>query len=434
MVHAISAEGVSKLYRVGASRGGYRTLRETITEAAGAHWRRARRLALRGLGRDDRRAEGDSLWALRDVSFRVEPGEVVGVIGRNGAGKSTLLKVLSRITEPTAGRVRFRGQLSSLLEVGTGFHPELTGRENVYLNGAILGMTRREITRKFDAIVAFAEIDRLIDTPVKHYSSGMFVRLAFAVSAHLDPDILLIDEVLAVGDLAFQRKCMEHTRRLRDRGATALLVSHNMFAIKATCDRVVYLAKGRVGYEGPPGEGIRLYEQDSRLDTLPWAQRRIGDDPDARPVRVTGVETLDKAGRPCALFDHGEPMRVRVNYHAREGVGRPNVVVAFIRSDNVSCCSYSTALDGFDTGDEPGDGAVELLTPPLKLVSEVYAVHVIVWDADFQHLYCAQMGTTFQVQNGVLSTHFGTFHEPGEWARCSAGAPTPAGAIYPAGL
>jgi lipopolysaccharide transport system ATP-binding protein len=413
---AISAESVSKLYRVGPSRGAYRTLRESIMDAALAPWRRLSDKVRRGRCGPDSAKSKDTLWAVRDLSFQTRPGEVVGIIGRNGAGKSTLLKILSRITEPTSGRVRFYGQLSSLLEVGTGFHLELTGRENVFLNGAILGMSRREIGRKFDQIVDFAEIDRLIDTPVKHYSSGMFVRLAFAVSAHLDPDILLIDEVLAVGDLAFQRKCMEHTRRLRERGGTALLVSHNMFAIKATCDRIIYLSKGRVGFDGPPEDGIHLYEQESRLDTLPWAQGRIGDDPLARPIQVTKVETLDTAGRPCSQFKHGEPMRVRVSYHAREVVRRPNIVVAFVRSDNVACCSFSTALDGFDTGTVSGDGAVELLVPPIKLISELYAIHVLIWDADFQRLYCAQIGTTFHVQHPVLSTHFGTFHEPAEWS------------------
>src|SRR5439155_4766945 len=182
--------------------------------------------------------QGESVeeyWALKDVNFDVDEGDVLGIVGKNGAGKSTLLKILSRIAEPTAGRVELRGQVSSLLEVGTGFHPELTGRENIFLNGAILGMPRREIARKFADIVAFAEIDKLIDTPVKRYSSGMYVRLAFAVAAHLSPNILLIDEVLAVGDLAFQRKCMEHASSLKERDATVLLVSHNMFAIKAAC-------------------------------------------------------------------------------------------------------------------------------------------------------------------------------------------------------
>jgi len=410
---AIAVEGVCKRYRVGANQGTYRTLSETITETASAPWRGVRNLARRRAGgAATKNSSRESFWALNDVSFRVRPGEVVGVIGRNGAGKSTLLKILSRITEPTTGRVRYRGQLGSLLEVGTGFHPELTGRENIFLNAAILGMSRREIERKFDSIVAFAEIDRMLDTPVKHYSSGMFVRLAFAVSAHLDPDIILIDEVLAVGDLAFQRKCMEHTRRLRDQGGTALLVSHNMFAIKATCDRIIYLSKGQVAYDGSPEEGIQLYENDSRLDTPSWAQRRLEEE---RPIEVTNVETLSSDGRQKSLFQYGDPMRVRIQFRANSRIHRPNFVVTFVRSDNIACCCHSTVLDGFDTGTVNGGGTVEVLTPPIKLISEVYTIHVIIWDNNFQKLYSAQLGTTFQVQHSVLSTHFGTYHEPAQW-------------------
>src|SRR2546421_12758153 len=204
---------------------------------------------MRRTGEEDR---GDEVWALKDVSFQVKRGEVLGIVGRNGAGKSTLLKVLSRITNPTAGRVHLRGRVGSLLEVGTGFHPELTGRENVYLNGAILGMPRREIARKFDEIVAFAEVERFIDTPVKRYSSGMYLRLAFAVAAHLDPDVLLVDEVLSVGDAEFQRKSLGKMREVTGEGRTILFVSHNMAAIRALCDRVILLDAGRVVLDGDP--------------------------------------------------------------------------------------------------------------------------------------------------------------------------------------
>lgn len=245
----ISVEGLSKRYVLGHLPK-HDTLRATLGQGIRAlltAWRR-------------RKASREEFWALRDVSFTVRPGEVLGVIGRNGAGKSTLLKILSRITEPTTGRVRLRGRVASLLEVGTGFHPELTGRENIFLNGAILGMTRTEIRRKFDAIVDFAEVERFLDTPVKHYSSGMYVRLAFAVAAHLEPEILIVDEVLAVGDAAFQRKCLGKMNDVATReGRTVLVVSHNMDSILRLCTSAVLLAHGRVMFAGQPHDAVGHY-------------------------------------------------------------------------------------------------------------------------------------------------------------------------------
>ncbi|HEY8504719.1 MAG TPA: ABC transporter ATP-binding protein, partial [Gemmataceae bacterium] len=229
---AIRVENLSKQYRLGETLGSpYQTLRDALAEAAKAPLRRLFRRDRPGVGGGAR----GHFWALKDVSFEVKPGEVVGVIGRNGAGKSTLLKVLSRITEPTAGRAEIRGRVGSLLEVGTGFHPELTGRENIYLNGSILGMNRREIARKFDEIVAFSEIEKFLDTPVKRYSSGMYVRLAFAVAAHLEPEILIVDEVLAVGDAAFQKKCLGKMQDVTKDGRTVVFVSHNLGALQHIC-------------------------------------------------------------------------------------------------------------------------------------------------------------------------------------------------------
>lgn len=248
---AIRVEHLSKRYRLSV-RGtdDYRTLRESLVAALKAPWARRRPAAA-----DD----PATLWALNDVSFEIAPGTVVGIIGRNGSGKSTLLKVLSRVTEPTAGRAVIGGRVGSLLEVGTGFHPELSGRENIYLNGAILGMSRREIARKFDEIVAFAEIERFLDTPVKRYSSGMYVRLAFAVAAHLEPEILVVDEVLAVGDQAFQRKCLGKMSEISRSDRTVLFVSHNMAAVQNLCRQVAVLDHGRLTYFGETAAGIKRY-------------------------------------------------------------------------------------------------------------------------------------------------------------------------------
>ena len=257
---AISVENISKSYLVGhksAQAERYTALRDVLARNARNLGRTARDM-LRGrpIVQGD---EVEEFWALKDISFQVQQGERVGIIGRNGAGKSTLLKVLSRITEPTEGRIKIQGRVASLLEVGTGFHPELTGRENIFLNGAILGMSRAEVQQKFDEIVAFAEIERFLDTPVKRYSSGMYVRLAFAVAAHLEPDILIVDEVLAVGDAQFQKKCMTKMEQQQERGRTVLFVSHNMGAIRELCNRVVVLRSGAVIYDGSPDVGIEKY-------------------------------------------------------------------------------------------------------------------------------------------------------------------------------
>lgn len=414
MQPAISVRRLSKQYRLGEPADhGYGTLRESLVNLAMSPVRRVRRGLTRGSSWSKR--TGGSLWALNDVSFDVRPGESLGVIGRNGAGKSTLLKVLSRITAPTAGAVELRGRLGSLLEVGTGFHPELTGRENIFLNGAIIGMPRREIASKYDRIVEFSEVGKFIDTPVKRYSSGMYVKLAFSVAAHMEPDILLIDEVLSVGDLAFQRKCMDYAQRLRARNATLLFVSHNMFTIKAMCDRAIYMDQGRVMVDGTAEEATKLYDQKSGLEIAGWARSAVGSDPDKCPISITGVELLDAQGAARTLFNHGERIRIRLKYTMREPVESPNFSVAFIRSDNVACCNYSTAMDAFSTGDALPHGMIELHTPPLKLVSDLYSIHVLIWDAKFQRLYCAQMAMSFHVRDALLSTQFGVFHESADW-------------------
>ena len=252
-VPAIKVEGLWKEYVIGAPQKANGTFYDMLSTSIAAPFRSLRRTTV------EAQAE-QAFWAIQDVSFDVQQGEVVGIVGRNGAGKSTLLKILSRIAAPTRGRVEITGRLASLLEVGTGFHPELSGRENIYLNGAILGMARRDITQKFDEIVAFAEVGKFIDIPVKRYSSGMYVRLAFSVAAHLETDVLIVDEVLAVGDAEFQSKCLGKMNAVARGGRAVLLVSHNLASIRALCSNVVILDKGRLTFRGPTDEALNLYE------------------------------------------------------------------------------------------------------------------------------------------------------------------------------
>jgi len=267
--YAIRAEGLSKQYIIRASKQRYYTLREALAKGMTAPFKR-----LWNVPRGSAAAE--TIWALKDISFQINRGEVVGIIGHNGAGKSTLLKILSRIVMPSEGRVAVRGRVASLLEVGTGFHPELTGRENVFLNGAILGMTRGEVRQKFDEMVSFADVERFIDTPVKHYSSGMHMRLAFAVAAHLETDILLVDEVLAVGDASFQKKCLAKIENVAGHGRTVLFVSHNMTAMQSLCGRVIHLANGKIEGDGEPQHEINDYLSRATVSQM-HNKRKVGD-------------------------------------------------------------------------------------------------------------------------------------------------------------
>jgi homopolymeric O-antigen transport system ATP-binding protein len=295
---AIRASGVGKRYRMG---GMTFTLRESLASLIN---RRGRRQPDAGI-----------LWALKNVSFEVRVGEVVGLIGHNGAGKSTLLKILSRITEPTEGEAEIHGRVGSLLDVGTGFHPELTGRENIYLNGAILGMRRTEIARKFDEIVSFAGIERFLDTPAKRYSTGMYMRLAFAVAAHLEPETLIIDEVLAVGDAAFQKKCLGKMGDVARHGRTVLFVSHNLGAIRSLCTRAVVLGSGVVGFDGPAEDAIAFYLADSAAGKEHDGQ--IGFSPPGLAfddLNLHAIRLLDDTGEVRALFDSTEPIRVEIEY------------------------------------------------------------------------------------------------------------------------
>jgi lipopolysaccharide transport system ATP-binding protein len=300
---AIEAHDLSKRYRIGQMQAAYGTLRDSVTRAAGR------------LVRRDEAHEQQELWALRDVSFSVREGEVLGVVGRNGAGKSTLLKILTRITAPTAGHAVIRGRVGSLLEVGTGFNPELTGRENVFLNGSILGMKRKEIQRKLPDIVEFSGIDKFIDTPVKRYSSGMYVRLAFSVAAHLEPEILLVDEVLAVGDAEFQQRCLGRMEDFSGTGRTVLFVSHNMQTINQLCDRVIWLDEGGVVEDGDPSSVVTHYLHSTSYAT--GAQISWPDD-DTAPgddlARLLAVRAIDEDGNPTETVDVREALGIEIRY------------------------------------------------------------------------------------------------------------------------
>lgn len=323
----IVVDSLSKRYRIGVSRP-YRTLAETV----GDLWRSAR---FRPASE-----EASFIWALRDVSFEVSPGEAVGIIGRNGSGKSTLLKILSRITRPTAGRATLRGRVGSLLEVGTGFHPELTGRENVHLNGSILGMRRNQIRRRFDEIVAFAGVERFIDTPVKRYSSGMYLRLAFAVAAHLEPEILIVDEVLAVGDAQFQKRCLGKMEEVSHQGRTVLFVSHNMPAVTRLCPRTILLNEGRLVQDGPSHEVATAYLRTglgtAAVRSWPDAAGAPGND----VVRLLGVRVLSPEGTTTAVADIRRAVGIELEFAVLRDGHRLVPNLHFFTEDGI--CAFVT--------------------------------------------------------------------------------------------
>src|SRR5215211_6265374 len=313
---AIKVEGLAKSYMIARALGRqpYRTLQEEVIALPKNLWKRA-------MGRSDAM---ETFWALEDVSFEVNEGEVVGIIGRNGAGKSTLLKILSRITEPTRGRADIFGRVGALLEVGTGFHPELTGRENIFLSGAILGMRKTEIAARFDEIVSFAEVEKFLDTPVKRYSSGMYVRLAFGVAAHLETEVLVIDEVLAVGDAQFQKKCFEKMREIGTQGRTILFVSHNMSAVRSICEQALIVEEGAVVAQGEINETVDRYL--SRINASQSPDEAV----ETNTFSVTSVQVSSAAGPVIKTFD---PVEVRVRFVPKAEIRDPGLYVSFLTMD-----------------------------------------------------------------------------------------------------
>lgn len=401
---AVRVEGVSKLYRIGARRDP-RTLRETLTDV----------LTFRRLEKE--KEEERDLWALRDVSFEVHRGEAVGIIGQNGAGKSTLLKILSRITEPTKGRIEIRGRVSSLLEVGTGFHAELTGRENIQLNGAILGMTRAEIRQRFDEIVAFAEVERFIDTPVKYYSSGMYMRLAFAVAAHLEPEILIVDEVLAVGDAAFQAKCLRKMDDVASHGRTVLFVSHNMPAVKALCQTGVWLKQGVVVAQGDSTSIVDRYLRESagQIDRNDVA-REIAALPPHDAFRLISIRLLQR-GQDTRNVLNGDPVDVEIVFDVfAKTVG---LHVYFRLLDLEEVVIFESIREGdaeFTPSVEQGRWKATARIPANFLSARPYQLRFYAAILD-QRILTEAIRLNFDVQqSGVVTRAFPGYEAPGKLA------------------
>ena len=413
---AIVIDGLWKQFRKGGAEG---LLWETIVRGA------------RGLLRGDFGAQ-DTFWALQDVHLQVRRGEAVGIIGPNGAGKSTLLKILSRVLRANRGQVAVHGRLSGLIEVGAGFHGDLSGRENIYVNGAILGMSKREIQQKFDRIVEFAGIGDFLDMPVKRYSSGMYVRLGFSIAAHMEPDVLLVDEVLSVGDVSFKARCMEAMRTFLRSGTSILFVSHNLAAIKRFCDRVVLLDHGRVRCEGSPDEALAEYSRivSDLEDANPQGLENAhigGRTERGGPAAITAVRILDGAGRPAHTFVAGEPLRIELDYHidpACGGIDDPNFAISVHMFGAGLFYQFESRRDGLRLGHCVGRGTVAVELPALSLGEGIYQIGVALADDKGlpQHDWHDRAYRINVVSDGRTD---GPVHQPRAWQVLDAdGEPT----------
>jgi len=392
---AIAVEELAKEYQLGHSRG-TTMLREALVQL----------VRRRSRAPDD--GDDATLWALRDVSFEIATGEVVGIVGRNGAGKSTLLKILSRITQPTSGRARVRGRVASLLEVGTGFHEELTGRENVYLSGCLLGMPKKRIDARLDAIVAFAEVARFLDTPIKHYSSGMRLRLGFAVAANLESDILLVDEVLAVGDGEFQRKCLQAMGDLHTTGRTVLFVSHNLAAVESLCTRAIWIDRGHVREDGPPKEVIQSYMSTFvRSEESTSDLREVPDRHGSGDIRFTRIEFLDADAHAPASVRSGDSFVVRLGFVARREIVQPIFGLEVHTSLGTMIAQIHTYNSGYDIPLlAPGPGHIDVRIDDLNLLPGSYSLSLFA--ANYGDIYhdvlphCARLDVESSTRYGLM--------------------------------
>lgn len=316
----------------------------------------------------------NKFWALKDVSFDLKQGESLALVGANGAGKTTILKLLANITKPTSGSINIDGKLSALIELGAGFHPDLTGRENIFLNGTILGLSRKQLAARFDEIVDFSELDRFIDTPVKRYSSGMTVRLGFAVASFVEPEILLVDEVLAVGDSSFQQKCMERIRSMIKNGTSIIFVSHNIYLIQAVCRTALYLEHGQIKQIGNTKDIIDRYEQDlHQKRASKFEHGNLRGDESSENLEITKVEVLG-ADSQAGSFINDRSAEIRIHYNAYKSIGKAHVSVFIKRSDGLTCCMMRTKLDDFDLYVDRGQGVISLYVDPLQLITGNYFV------------------------------------------------------------
>ena len=379
------------------------------------------------------------LWALRDVSFSVQEGEALGIIGPNGSGKSTVLKLISRILEPTRGRIEVQGKVAALLELGAGFHPDLTGRENIYLNGAILGLSRQQMEQRLEEIIEFAELGHFIDSPIRHYSSGMRMRLGFSIATHVDADILLIDEILAVGDEVFRRKCLDRIQDFRRAGRTIVFVSHSLQAVTQLCDRAIWLEKGRIKVQGPAltvadqyleaanlQNKARLEAEAARKKTQkPVKRKEPPQQGEAAPRRqrwgsyeaeIVKVEILDGNGRPRQVFDTGETMIVRLHYKAHQRIERPVFGIGIHRSDGVHITGPNTKFSDYEIPYLEGSGMVEYVIPSLPMLAGQYELSSSLYDYSCTHPYdYHNRAYTFQVQPKSVKEKWGAFHIPCKW-------------------
>jgi len=410
----IYVENLGKRYRIGELQK-YKALRDTLTNALHAPFRAAAGL-LNGR-RSSVPGPDNFIWALKDVSFEVKQGEVVGIIGRNGAGKSTLLKILSRITKPTEGYARIHGRVGSLLEVGTGFHPELTGRENIYLNGAILGMRKKEIDRKFDEIVAFAEVENFIDTPMKFYSSGMSVRLAFAVAAHLEPEVLLVDEVLAVGDAVFQKKCLGKMGDVAKEGRTVLFVSHNMAAVRSLCERACLLDAGRITCQGPPDEVIDQYLQSVQLlmpsESTALDQRKVRSGDGSAKIVDLKIEDADGKG----IIRSNSRLKLTIGYRSDKPILYPQFsATIYDYNKGVGIMSLLSETVGGLPEILPPEGKVICITEPIYLTPGRCYVNLALRKGGAERADYIQYAAYFDVE---VFDIYGSGKIPGrDWVLC----------------
>jgi lipopolysaccharide transport system ATP-binding protein len=416
-LNSIEVEHLAKRYRIGA------------LEESGQLRERLIALLKRPFGS----SKAEWIWALRDISFNVRQGEVVGILGRNGAGKSTLLKILSRITQPTSGSVRVGGRVASLLEVGTGFHDELSGRENIYLNGSILGMRQREVARHFDAIVDFSGVGQFLDTPIKRYSSGMRLRLGFAVAAHLEPDILVVDEVLAVGDAGFQKKCIAAMEGLRGRGRTVLFVSHNMAAVENLCSRGIWIEGGKVHKDGPAAEVIRAYLASYSADGGSTCELQFDSRVGNGEVRFTRLEYLSPDGEPGAVVRSGGALRMRLHFHASEMVRHPSFGFRLFGGMGTLVTETSAAHHGVSIPSiGPGDGHVDIEIDYLNLIAGRYALSFWVTASSGTTIYDGDVRATLEVEQAdvygsgrALDSRFGIVFYRQRWAVRAANEAAP---------